>query len=192
MNHFRGQEDIHKISQLSQAQPSKGIHLATKDTATSSSSLASLAPKPVGWMMCFLLMSIVPVQKLCVFGPGKKTHGFKTNKAPPRMEHLNPFENDLYHLVCNIQFSPRRNDFQKQLTKYVKEITSSPNVLVPAAKTINIYITSKDTHTQLLNNNITKSYKKTDDVTKLWVDREATAITTKLGLTDRMEVYAER
>ena len=24
------------------------------------------APKPVGWMMCFLLMTFVPVQKLCV------------------------------------------------------------------------------------------------------------------------------
>ena len=25
------------------------------------------APKPVGWMMCFLLMIFVPVQKLCVY-----------------------------------------------------------------------------------------------------------------------------
>ena len=25
------------------------------------------APKPVGWMMCFLLMTLVPVQKLCVY-----------------------------------------------------------------------------------------------------------------------------
>ena len=24
------------------------------------------APKPVGWMMCFLLMTLVPVQKFCV------------------------------------------------------------------------------------------------------------------------------
>ena len=24
------------------------------------------APKPVGWMMCFLLMTFIPVQKLCV------------------------------------------------------------------------------------------------------------------------------
>ena len=25
------------------------------------------APKPVGWMICFLLMTFVPVQKLCVY-----------------------------------------------------------------------------------------------------------------------------
>ena len=97
-------------------------------------------------------------------GPGKETYGFKTNKAPPQMEHLHPFENDLYDLVCNIKFSPRRNDFQKQLTKDVKEITSSPNVLVPADKT----------------------------TIKRGIDHEAKAIATNLGLADRMEVYAER
>ena len=108
------------------------------------------------------------------------------------MEHLNPFENDLYDLVCNIQFSPRRNDFQKQLTKDVKEITSSPSVLVPADKTTNLYSTSKETYKQLLNDNITKSYKKTNDGTKRGIDLEAKAIATNLGLADRMEVYAER
>ena len=125
-------------------------------------------------------------------GPGKETYGFRTNKAPPQMEHLNPFENDLYDLVCNIQFSPRRNDFQKQLTKDVKEITSSPNVLVPADKTTNLYSTSKETYKQLLNDNITKSYKKTNDGTKRGIDHEAKAIATNLGLADRMQVYAER
>ena len=129
-------------------------------------------------------------------GLGKETYGFKTNKAPPQMEHLNPFENDFYDLVYNIQFSPRRNDFQKQLTKDVKEITSSPNVLVPADKTTNLYSTSKETYKQLLNDNITKSYqpdnKKTNDGTKRGIDHEAKAIATNLGLADRMEVYAER
>ena len=44
--------------------------------------------------------------------PSKTTYGFKTNKAPDKMELLNPFENDLYYLVSNIQFNPRRNTFQ--------------------------------------------------------------------------------
>ena len=50
-------------------------------------------------------------------GQGKETYGFKTNKAPPQMEHPNPFANDLYDLVRNIQISPPRNDFHKQLIK---------------------------------------------------------------------------
>ena len=125
-------------------------------------------------------------------GPGKETYGFKINKAPPQMEHLNPFKNDLYDLVCNIQFSPRHNDFQKQLTKDVKEITSSLIVLVPADKTTNLYSTSKETYKQLLNDNITKSYRRTNDGTKRGIDHEAKAIATDLGLANRMKVYAER
>ena len=52
------------------------------------------APKPVGWMMCFFLMTFVPVQKLCVYiyiyGICFKQH-FDTrylvfyNPSPPRM-----------------------------------------------------------------------------------------------------------
>ena len=57
-------------------------------------------------------------------GPGKRDIWILDKKAPPQMEHLNLFENDLYDPVCNTQFSPRHNDFQKQLTKDVKEITS--------------------------------------------------------------------
>ena len=34
-------------------------------------------------------------------GQSEITNGFKTNKAPDKMELLNPFENDLYNLVSN-------------------------------------------------------------------------------------------
>ena len=46
-------------------------------------------------------------------GASKITYGFKTNKVPGKMELLNPFKNDLYNLVRNIQFNPRRNTFQR-------------------------------------------------------------------------------
>ena len=38
-------------------------------------------------------------------GENIETYGFKSNKAPPQMEHLNAFENDVYDLVSNIQFN---------------------------------------------------------------------------------------
>ena len=53
-------------------------------------------------------------------GPRIETYGFKSTKAPPPMEHLNAFENDLYDLVRNIQFSTHKNGFQRQLSKDVK------------------------------------------------------------------------
>ena len=122
-------------------------------------------------------------------GPGKETYGFKTNKAPPQIEHLNPFENDLYDLVCNIQFSPRCNDFQKQLIKDVKEITSFPTYSYLPIK-LQIYTAPAKRPTS--NCLTTTSYKKTNDGTKRGIDHEAKAIATNLGLADRMEVYAER
>ena len=37
--------------------------------------------------------------------------GFKSNKTPPQNEHLNPFENDIYELVKNIEFKNVKNEF---------------------------------------------------------------------------------
>lgn len=126
------------------------------------------------------------------FGPEKATYGFKTSKAPPQMEHLIPFENDLYDLICNVQFDHRRSDFQKQLSKDVKGVQSSANILVPADKTTNLYSVPKEAYKKLLDDNITKAYKKTSPGTKRDIDRSGSAIASSLRLADRMEVYAER
>ena len=120
------------------------------------------------------------------------TYGFNSNKSPPQMELIVPFENDLYDLVSNIRFSPRRNEFQKQLSKDVREIALSKNVLVSADKTPNLYSVTSEEYKKLLDENITKSYKKSGDDTKQVINREGKAITTSLDLADRMEVYAEK
>ena len=125
-------------------------------------------------------------------GASKITYGFKTNKAPDKMELLNPFENDLYNLISNIQFNPRRNTFQRQLACDVKEISTSKNVLVSADKSTNLYSMSRESYKKLLNDNITKNYKKSCDDTKNKIDREGKGIASKLELDDRMEIYAER
>ena len=41
-------------------------HGAGTSSPSHSQQVEEQAPKPVGWMMCFLLMTLVPVQKLCV------------------------------------------------------------------------------------------------------------------------------
>ena len=125
-------------------------------------------------------------------GRSKTTYGFKTNKAPDKMELLNPFENDLYNLVSNIQFSPRRNTFQQQLASDVKEISASKSVLVSADKSTNLYSMSKESYKKLLNENITKNNKKSCDEIKHTIDLEGKGIASKLELDDRMETYAEK
>ena len=125
-------------------------------------------------------------------GPGIETYGFKSNKAPPQMEHLNAFENDVYDLVSNIEFNQRRNDFQKKLSKDVREINKSGNVLVAADKTTNLYSMTSEHYGKLVKENVTKAYKKARDSIKHDIDKEGSDITTGLQLADRMEVIAER
>ena len=42
-------------------------HGASTSSPSHWQQLEEQAPKPVGWVMCFILMTFVPVQKLCVY-----------------------------------------------------------------------------------------------------------------------------
>ena len=121
-----------------------------------------------------------------------ETYNFKSTKAPPQMEHLNAFENDVYDLVSNIEFTGHRSSFQKKLNGDVKKIKMSKDVIVAADKTSNLYSLSKEHYEKLLKDNVTKSYRKASGPIKHDIDMEGSDITTGLQLADRMEVIAER
>ena len=120
------------------------------------------------------------------------TYGFNTPIAPDQNPLLNAFESDVYNLISNMKFDPRRNDFQKKLSSDVKDLKNSNSVFVAADKTTNLYKMDKSAYDKLLKDNVTKSYKKTSDTKKQSIDREGKAIATNLRLIDRMEVMAER
>ena len=46
--------------------------------------------------------------------------GFKSILTPPKNDHLNAFEEDLYDLVRNIEFKRANTVFKNQLNKYIK------------------------------------------------------------------------
>ena len=81
--------------------------------------------------------------------------GFKSNKTPPQNEHLNPFENDIYELVKNIEFKNVKNKFQNKLKRDLKNIRTSKNIFVFADKANNLYEMSKENCNKLLRDNIT-------------------------------------
>ena len=70
---------------------------------------------------------------------GPNAYGFKSELTPRPLKLLNPFEEDLYNMIRNIQFSPHRNAFQRQLSQDVKNIKNSNEVLISADKTTNLY-----------------------------------------------------
>ena len=122
----------------------------------------------------------------------KETFGFKTSKTPEQQDLLTPFENEMYDMLCNIKFKNRQNNFQKQLTKDVKEIKSSKLVYVKADKSTNVYTMKPEDYKKMRTESITKTYKKTSESLKDDINSECSDIAETLGIADRMEVLAER
>ena len=117
---------------------------------------------------------------------------FKTSNTPPTNIHLKAFEDELYEMIRNIEFTHVHDSFQSQLRRDVRDIRSSENVLVFADKSTNLYEVDKDTYSKLLNDNITHTYKKTHNGAIDTIDREAKRIASTLGLSDRMDRFADR
>ena len=86
--------------------------------------------------------------------------GFKSIKTPPKNEHLNAFEADLYDIVRNIKFNRVSSEFQSNLSKDIKRINEDPLLFILADKTKNLCRLAKDNYNKLLTDNVTKSYKK--------------------------------
>ena len=113
-------------------------------------------------------------------------------ESPSQNEQLTPFENNLYDMVPNIEFKTGQNDFQKTLMSVLKKIQSSKNVVVLTDKTADLYEMSPDQYNSLLKNIITKTYRKTELITKTWTDKETRKLSKPLKLDNKMECYAER
>lgn len=115
--------------------------------------------------------------------------GFKTSNTPPQNSDLTDFENDIYKLIGNIEFKNVNNSFQSQLSSDITKLKKSGKVIVKADKTTNLYQISKDQYNKMMNDNITKDYKKTTSDTKADIDRETKNLIKELKLEDRMEVH---
>ena len=87
---------------------------------------------------------------------GKESYGFKSARVPKPLEPLKAFEEDLYNMICNIEFKSRHDPFQQQLNRDVREIKNSKDVFIPADKTNNYYRMSSDRYKQLLLDSFTK------------------------------------
>ena len=67
--------------------------------------------------------------------------GLSSNKTPPTILELKPFEEDVLKLLENIKFRDTKNHFQENLANDIKKINSSDKIFVFADKTRNIYET---------------------------------------------------
>ena len=119
-------------------------------------------------------------------------YGFKSRMCPPQVKDMIRFEDDLYQMIKKVEFKRVNNEFLNTLKSDIQDIKKSQNLCVFADKTRNIYEMSKESYNKLLAENITKSYKKTDDESCITVNREAKEIATKLGIAQRVNRIAEK
>ena len=121
-----------------------------------------------------------------------ENYGFKSKKCPPHIKELENFEDELLDMVRTVKFNNYRDNFQSQLRADIANINTSQNVLIPADKTNNLYDMKPETHNKLLNENITKSYKKAPERIVQAINSEAKCTAEKLKIDDRVEHIARR
>lgn len=122
---------------------------------------------------------------------GKETYGFKSLKCPPPANELKNFENELLCMVKNIKFKNVNNDFQRILKEDIDEIKSSDKIFVAADKSRHIYKMDKQQYTKLLTENVTKTYKKSNNNKINNINLTAKRITAKLSIDDRVPKMEE-
>ena len=124
--------------------------------------------------------------------PIDNNYGFKTPKNAPQHKTLTNFENDLSHLISNLEYRDTKSRFQAKLSKDVKYINRSNNVFVEADKTNNIYEMKPEEYRKLMRDNITSIYSRADDNYEREINIQAKKITDKLEISDRVEKISRK
>lgn len=123
----------------------------------------------------------------------KETFGFKTTKPAPFIAELKDFQTELYNIVKNIKFKhPRLDALQKKLKDDIEKIKNDDKVYVAADKTSNFYKLTPENHNELLNNNITKDYKKAKDNAVDKINKEDKQLAQKFEIDDRVYALEKR
>ena len=121
-----------------------------------------------------------------------RNFGLSSNKTPPTVLELKPFEEDVIKLLETIKFRDTKDYFQGTLANDLKKINSSDKMFAFADKTRNIYETSLDTYNKLLHDNITKTYKHGSEENISEINNELNHIANKLSIGNRIDCMKKR
>ena len=112
---------------------------------------------------------------------------FKTRNCPPQHKDLIQFENDIIELIKSVTFRKLHNKFQNTLRNDLNSINKCRNMFIFASKTRNIYETDKDTYLKLLNDNITKTYWKSNNTVYRKINKETKQIANDYEISNRID-----
>jgi hypothetical protein len=118
--------------------------------------------------------------------------GLKSKTAPPFIHEMKAFEDDLVNMMENIQFRNVSDKFLNNLDNDLKKVKTSPNVFVFADKTKNVYETTPENYNIIVKDNVTKTYKLTDNEVIEEINFELSQITDNLSVSDRIETMESK
>ena len=95
-------------------------------------------------------------------------------------------------MIQSVKFKKVSNPFLDKLKKDTDRIKNEPKLLIAADKTTNFYKLEPSTYNDMLEKNITKSYKKAQPETTQAIHKENKAIATKLKIDDRVDTTADK
>ena len=120
----------------------------------------------------------------------KETFGFKTKNCPPTIEEMKPFEEGMMKMIQNIAYKDVKCQFQQVLKNDIASVKNEDRLFVKADKSTNFYKLDAPEYNRLLNDNVTKTYRKADIKQISDINNEARSITKVLNIDDRVESMA--
>lgn len=95
----------------------------------------------------------------------------------------------MYELIGNVKFRRNENSLQKQIKSDLSNLKSEGKLVVEADKTTNLYQISSEEYQKLLQQNITKDYKRANNNRMDDINKRTNVLAQKLKIGDRMEKY---
>ena len=82
--------------------------------------------------------------------------------------------------------------FQRELARKVEEIRELPDLVIEADKSSNYYLVSTDEYRRMVHSEVTQLYKKSGPNRLPDIDKEASVLTRKLEVDDRVDVFSRQ
>ena len=136
-------------------------------------------------------MAIISLPKSNPKQPKERNIWIQHN-GPPKVAELVELQDMLYDLVVGVKFKNFSNEFQTKLRRDIKNIARENKVFVAADKTHNFNKVSKENHNELLEKEINKEYRKTDENAVKDITKKDKEIARNLGLDNRIYKTAKR
>ena len=112
-------------------------------------------------------------------------------KCSSSVKELVPFEHDMIDMIKNLEFKRVNNEFQSNLRNDIRQIRRSNNLFIPAEKSRNIQKVSKASYEHMMQENVTKTYKKCNANKFNSINFKAKQNASKLKIDDRVQKLHE-